>query len=68
VLSEHLDDVPDPRLGLIAKPSQLFVQQPAQSLSEDELTKQLPQVLPRIVDKLTPNGRLPTVAELSERM
>ena len=35
-------------------------------LSEDELTKQLSQVLPGVVDKLTPNGRLPTVAELSE--
>jgi uncharacterized protein YidB (DUF937 family) len=33
-------------------------------LSEDELTKQLSQVLPGIVDKLTPNGRLPTMAEL----
>ena len=37
-------------------------------LSEDELTKQLSQVLPGIVDKLTPNGRLPTVAELSQRI
>jgi len=35
-------------------------------LSEEELTKQLSQVLPGLVDKLTPNGRLPTVAELSE--
>jgi uncharacterized protein YidB (DUF937 family) len=36
-------------------------------LSEDELTKQLSQVLPGIVDKLTPNGRLPTMAELSPK-
>jgi len=35
-------------------------------LSEEEITKQLSQVLPGVVDKLTPNGRLPTVAELSE--
>lgn len=35
-------------------------------LSEDEITKQLSQVLPGLVDKLTPNGRLPTAAELSE--
>ena len=35
-------------------------------LSEDEITKQLSQVLPGVVDKLTPNGRLPTVAELTE--
>jgi uncharacterized protein YidB (DUF937 family) len=37
-------------------------------LSEDELTKQLSQVLPGLVDKLTPNGRLPTAAELSQKM
>ena len=35
-------------------------------LSEEELTKQLSQVLPGIVDKLTPQGRLPTLAELSD--
>jgi uncharacterized protein YidB (DUF937 family) len=35
-------------------------------LSEDELTKQLSQVLPGVVDKLTPNGRIPTLAELSD--
>jgi uncharacterized protein YidB (DUF937 family) len=35
-------------------------------LSEEDLTKQLSQILPGVVDKLTPNGRLPTVAELSE--
>ena len=37
-------------------------------LSEEELTKQLSQVLPGIVDELTPAGRLPTMAELSEKM
>jgi uncharacterized protein YidB (DUF937 family) len=35
-------------------------------LSEEEITKQVSQVLPGIVDKLTPNGRLPTAAELSQ--
>ena len=35
-------------------------------LSEEEITKGLSQILPGIVDKLTPNGRLPTLAELSE--
>ena len=35
-------------------------------VSEDELTKQLSQVLPGVVNGLTPNGRLPTVAELSK--
>ena len=37
-------------------------------LSEEEITKQLSQVLPGVVDKLTPNGRLPTIAELSQQM
>ena len=35
-------------------------------LSEQDLTAQLSQVLPGVVDKLTPAGRLPTMAELSE--
>ena len=37
-------------------------------LSEDDLTKQLSQGIPVIVNTLTPNGRLPTVAELSDIM
>ena len=37
-------------------------------LSEDEITKQLSQVLPGVVDNLTPNGRLPTMAELSQML
>jgi uncharacterized protein YidB (DUF937 family) len=35
-------------------------------MSEEDITKQLSQVLPGVVDKLTPKGRLPTVAELSD--
>jgi uncharacterized protein YidB (DUF937 family) len=35
-------------------------------LSEEEITKHLSQILPGVVDKLTPNGRLPTLAELSQ--
>ena len=35
-------------------------------LSEEEITKQLSQILPGVVDKLTPRGRLPTMAELSD--
>jgi uncharacterized protein YidB (DUF937 family) len=35
-------------------------------MSEDELIRQLSQVLPGVVDKLTPRGRLPTVAELDQ--
>ena len=37
-------------------------------LSEDELTKQLSHILPGIIDNLTPNGRLPTETELSQKM
>ena len=37
-------------------------------VSEDELTKQLSQGIPVIVNTLTPNGKLPTVAELSKIM
>jgi uncharacterized protein YidB (DUF937 family) len=37
-------------------------------LSEEEITKQLSQVLPGVVDKLTPGGRLPTAAELSQKI
>ncbi len=35
-------------------------------LSEEEITKQLSGILPGVVDKMTPQGRLPTAAELSE--
>ncbi len=35
-------------------------------LSEEEITRQLSQILPGVVDKLTPQGRLPTLAELSD--
>ena len=37
-------------------------------LSEDEIRQQLSQVLPGLVDKLTPNGRMPTATELSQKM
>jgi uncharacterized protein YidB (DUF937 family) len=35
-------------------------------IPEDELIRQLSQVLPGVVDKLTPQGRLPTIAELDQ--
>jgi uncharacterized protein YidB (DUF937 family) len=37
-------------------------------MSEEDITNQLSQVLPGLVDKLTPAGRLPTAAELSQKM
>jgi uncharacterized protein YidB (DUF937 family) len=36
-------------------------------MSEEELLRQLSQVLPGVVDKLTPQGRLPTPSELGPR-
>ena len=35
-------------------------------ISEDQLAKQLSQGIPVIINMVTPNGRLPTVAELSK--
>jgi uncharacterized protein YidB (DUF937 family) len=35
-------------------------------IPEEQLTRDLSQILPVIVDKLTPKGRRPTLAELSE--
>ena len=35
-------------------------------MSEEELIRQLSQALPGVVDKLTPRGRLPTVAEFDQ--
>ena len=56
------------QLGSALGPSILKTVSQLTGLSEDDLTKQLSQVLPGLVDKLTPNGRLPTVAELSKMM
>ena len=54
------------QLGSALGPSILKTVSQVTGLSEDDLTKQLSQVLPGLVDKLTPNGKLPTVAELSK--
>jgi uncharacterized protein YidB (DUF937 family) len=54
------------QLGSALGPSIIKVMAQKSGLSEEEITQQLSQVLPGIVDKLTPNGRLPTVAELSQ--
>ncbi len=56
------------QLGSALGPSIIKMLAQKSGLSEEELTKQLSQVLPGIVDKLTPSGRLPTAAELSEKM
>ena len=56
------------QLGSTLGPSIIKMLAQKSGLSEEEITKQLSQVLPGIVDKLTPNGKLPTVAELSQKM
>ena len=56
------------QLGSALGPSIIKMLAQKSGLSEEEITKQLSQVLPGIVDKLTPNGKLPTVAELSQKM
>jgi uncharacterized protein YidB (DUF937 family) len=56
------------QLGSALGPSIIRMLAQKSGLSEEEITKQLSQALPGIVDKLTPNGKLPTVAELSQKM
>jgi uncharacterized protein YidB (DUF937 family) len=56
------------QLGSALGPSILKTVSQLTGLSEEDLTKQLSQVLPGVVNGLTPNGRLPTVAELSQMM
>lgn len=56
------------QLGSALGPSIIKTLAQRSGLSEEELTKQLSQVLPGLVDKLTPSGRLPTAAELSQKM
>jgi uncharacterized protein YidB (DUF937 family) len=53
------------QLGTALGPSIISTLAQKTGLSEQELTTQLSQLLPGVVDKLTPNGRLPTAAELS---
>jgi uncharacterized protein YidB (DUF937 family) len=54
------------QLGTILGPNIIKTLAQSTGLSEEELTKQLSQILPGVVDKLTPNGRVPTLAELSD--
>jgi uncharacterized protein YidB (DUF937 family) len=54
------------QLGPVLGPDIIKTLAQRSGLSEEELTRQLSQVLPGLVDKLTPNGRLPTLAELSQ--
>jgi uncharacterized protein YidB (DUF937 family) len=56
------------QLGSALGPNIIKTLSQRSGLSEEELTKQLSQILPGLVDKLTPNGRLPTLAELSQQL
>jgi uncharacterized protein YidB (DUF937 family) len=58
--------VPPGQLGSALGPDIIKTLAQRSGLSEEEITKQLSQILPGVVDKLTPQGRLPTIAELSE--
>ena len=56
------------QLGSALGPSIIKMLSQKSGISEEDITKQLSQVLPELVDKLTPSGRLPTLAELSQKM
>ena len=53
------------QLGSALGPDLIKMLAQRSGMSEEELTKQLSQILPGVVDKLTPQGRLPSAAELS---
>ena len=56
------------QLGSALGPSIMKTVSQLTGISEEDLAKQLSQVLPGVVNSLTPNGRLPSVAELSKMM
>ena len=58
--------VPSSQLGSALGPEIIKTLAQRSGLPEEEITKQLAQVLPGVVDKLTPAGRLPTAAELPQ--
>jgi uncharacterized protein YidB (DUF937 family) len=54
------------QLGSALGPNIIKTLSQVTGVSEDQLTKQLSQGIPVIVNWMTPNGRLPTVAELTK--
>jgi uncharacterized protein YidB (DUF937 family) len=54
------------QLGSALGPDVIKMLAQRSGLSEEEITQQLSQILPGVVDKLTPHGRVPTVAELPQ--
>jgi uncharacterized protein YidB (DUF937 family) len=53
------------QLSTVLGPDTIKMLAQKSGLSEEELTKHLSQILPAVVDKLTPSGRIPTIAEIS---
>jgi uncharacterized protein YidB (DUF937 family) len=53
------------QLGSALGPDLIKMLAQRSGMSEEEITRQLSQILPGVVDKLTPQGRLPSAAELS---
>jgi uncharacterized protein YidB (DUF937 family) len=54
------------QLSTVLGPNIIKALAQSSGMSEAELTKQLSLVLPGVVDRLTPNGRMPTLAELGD--
>jgi uncharacterized protein YidB (DUF937 family) len=52
------------QLGSALGPQIIKILAQKTGMSEQEITTHLSQILPNVVDTLTPNGRLPTQAEL----
>jgi uncharacterized protein YidB (DUF937 family) len=55
-------------LGRALGADQLNALSTQSGLSRDELLTSLSQHLPKVIDHLTPDGRLPTESELSDRV
>jgi len=53
------------QLGAALGPQIIKILAQQTGMSEQEISTHLSQILPNVVDKLTPNGRLPTQAELA---
>jgi len=55
------------QLGSALGPQIIKILAQKTGMSEQEISAHLSQILPNVVDTLTPNGRLPTQAELMNR-
>jgi uncharacterized protein YidB (DUF937 family) len=53
------------QLGTALGPQIIKILAQQTGMSEQEISTHLSQILPNVVDKLTPNGRMPTQAELA---